>query len=457
MRVSKNQMDEDKIREEKQEKLKQLQQKFLQKNKEIARNMPKNNISNNLSNVSKVKNVNVDSEEKKKLKNQLNITNKKLEELREKEKKYKDTIFKLKNNLANTSNELKNEKDNNITLSNKLNNYLIKNNEMELEIKKLQDRYYQLENSYTKKAFNIIARDVKNKDSKIISLQNHISKLNNAIKNYKEQIFTLKHGEELLQRDKKHYHKIITNYAQLNTTLNQKILKLEQEYREKIKNLVGSNLVLGQLKNDIEVAKSIKGSRNNKTKRFGTLKTINHFVFFERLNGELNHANIDEVEFKENIPCKSVIYYNKNNVALIQKVYDDKEVFIKELKESKEHKRHKNQKRKEFLYENVNYKNKYKVLIIGAENKGEYLSILKRLGLSVTFYNSYEGNVVRLKNMLDRHDIIICCLRHSRHYATNLMTYMKEKDSNNAIKYNIIDEDNTENIIARIRYCIENK
>ena len=59
--------------------------------------------------------------------------------------------------------------------------------------------------------------------------------------------------------------------------------------------------------------------------------------------------------------------------------------------------------------------------------------------------------------MLDRHDIIICCLRHSRHYATNLMTYMKEKDSNNAIKYNIIDEDNTENIIARIRYCIENK
>lgn len=160
------------------------------------------------------------------------------------------------------------------------------------------------------------------------------------------------------------------------------------------------------------------------------------------------------MNFKGNAPCKAVIKYNKNNIAIVQKVYDTKDEFIKEFKESKSFKR--KQEKSKVLYEGVNYENSYNFLIIGSEHKEEYSKVLLRVGLNVNIYDSHEGNVVRLKNLLDRHDIIICCIRHSRHYASNLMKYMKEHDSSNAIKYNNIDNDNVENIIGRVRYVIEN-
>lgn len=444
-----NKADKDKILQEKQAKLKSLQQKFINKNKELVKDIPKNGMT-------KITQENVFNKPKvdKDLKQQLNNANKKLEELRNKEVKYKDTIFKLKNNLSNSIQELQKEKENNTVLSNKLSKYLIKNANKETEIENLKYKYNQLEQSYTIKAFNILTRDIYRRDKKIIKLQNNISNLENEVKNNKEYIFDLKHGEEITIKDMQHYKSIITRYAQENIKLNKRIQELEKNYKEKVTNLVNSDIVLGQLKNDIEIAKGIKGRKTNKSKWFGTLKTINSFVFFENLDGQLNPANIDNIEFKENIPCKAVIYYNKNNTALIQKVYNEKDIFIQELKESKHYKR--KQERKEFLYENVKYENQYNVLIIGAENKGEYLSTLRRIGLNVVFYNSYEGNVVRLRNMLDRHDIVICCLRHSRHYASNLMIYMQEKDSSNFNKYNLIDKDNLENIIGRVRYCIEN-
>lgn len=95
--------------------------------------------------------------------------------------------------------------------------------------------------------------------------------------------------------------------------------------------------------------------------------------------------------------------------------------------------------------------------LIIERNKNEKLyKYSQKKGLNITIYDSHEGNVVRLKNMLDRHDIIICCIRHSRHYASNLMKYMKEHDSSNAIKYNNIDNDNVENIVGRVIYVIEN-
>lgn len=448
--VSKNKIDKDKIREEKQKRLKELQEKFFKKNEELSKSIPKTQLKNNNANIISMKKTVTD----KNLKEQLRNMNKKLEELREKDKKQKDIIFKLKNQVKTLNNELLNEKEKNSKLSDKTETYFSKINLLESEINKLNESYskekiQELEQS-------IIGRNIiiENKNFKIMELKNNIIKLNDKIKDYKEQIFNLKHGEEISIKDKKYYHKIITSYAQANSKLNQQLLELKQKYKEKVTSLVNSDVVLGQLKNDITVAKSIKGRKTNKSKRFGILKTINNFVFFESLEGELSPANIDRVEFKENIPCKAVIYYNRHNVALIQKVYNDNDIFIKELKESKDYKR--KRERKKFAYENVDYENQYNVLIIGAENKEEYSSVLRKIGLNVVFYNSYEGNVVRLRNMLDRYDIIICCLRHSRHYATNLMTYMQEKDSTNVNKYNIIDKDNLENIIGRVRYCIEN-
>jgi uncharacterized protein (DUF3084 family) len=141
--------------------------------KPIVKNIPKNSVSKTTPvNNFKFNKPKVDKD----LKQQLNNTNKKLEELRNKEVKYKDTIFKLKNNLSSANQELQKEKENNIALSSKLNKYLIKNSNMETEIENLKEQYEKLQQSYTVKAFNILTRDIYNRDKKIIKLQNELYK-----------------------------------------------------------------------------------------------------------------------------------------------------------------------------------------------------------------------------------------------------------------------------------------
>lgn len=450
MKVPKQSIDKDKILDEKKEKMKELQQRFLSKSKELTKNNSKITVMQPVIQVTSLNKPKADNDTRQ----QLNRVNKKLDEFREKERRYKDTIYKLKNKLLMSEEELSKEKNNNIELSNKLEMYSLK-------IDKLEAREAERDESHNIKALclilnyiNLIHKESVKKDKKIANMQNNIVQLQDKVENLKNEIFNLQHGEDISKEDEKYYKKMISTYSSENAKLRQQLAESEQAYKQKVKKLINSDLVITQLKNQIETIKIGKGSKSNKKKRFGVLKTINSFVFFEDLDGRINPANIDYVDFKENAPCKVVIRYNKSNVAVVQKVYDDKDEFIKEFKESKNFK--KRQKRKEALYEDVNIENNYNVLIIGSEKKREYSSILKRVGLNITLYDSYEGNVVRLKNMLNRHDIIICCVRHSRHYASHLMTYMMEHDISNAIKYNIIDNDNVENVIGRVRYVIEN-
>ena len=435
---------------DKEEKNKELQRKFLSKSRELARNNSKTTV---IQPTIKVNSFNKNKANKD-ISQNLNNVNKKLEELREKERKYKVTISKLKSRLVVYDNELIIEKDKNEKLYNKSEKYVARINDLELKLRKIEE-------SYTKKAFGILVSDIENrdkklifKDKKIVILNNAVRKLYDKIDSLNDKIFNLQHGNDISKKDKKYYNKMINTYYNENAKLRKQLLDSEQAYRQKVKNLINSDLIISQLKNEIDTIKKVQESRKNKKRKFGVLKTRNSFIFFEDLDGNLNPANIDYVNFKENAPCKAVIKYNKNNIAIVQKVYDTKDEFIKEFKESKSFKR--KQEKSKVLYEGVNYENSYNVLIIGSEHKEEYSKVLLRVGINVSIYDSHEGNVVRLKNMLDRHDIIICCIRHSRHYASNLMKYMKEHDSSNAIKYNNIDNDNVENIIGRVRYVIEN-
>jgi len=442
----KNKIDKDKTREEKQEKLKQLQQQFLQKNKSLA-NSSSSIIKTEAPKIFNINKLKADKD----INEHLNNTNKKLEEMRIRDKKNKYTIFKLKTQI-NTLNENFNiEKKTNNELSEKLNKYLLKINQLETNVSELKE-------SYSKQAILELKQNIgnkntliKEKDENIVKLKNHIFKLNEAIKKYKEQIFELNNAEDLTKKDRAYFQNQFRMYALENSKLREQLSNIEQEYKQKVMKLANNEHLINNFNN-----KNLKGKLNpdNKRRLFGVLKTINGLISFVDIDGNEYPANIDSVTFRENAPCKAVVRYNKNNIAKIQEVYDEKDEFIKELKESKIYKRE--QKRKEFLYEDVDYKNKYNVLIIGAENKKDYMNILEKIGLNVTWFNSYEANIVRLRNMLDRNDVVICCLRHSRHYASNLMTYMIEHDYKNFMKYNIVDKDNVEHIVGRVRYCIEN-
>jgi hypothetical protein len=82
-------------------------------------------------------------------------------------------------------------------------------------------------------------------------------------------------------------------------------------------------------------------------------------VFFESIDNKRYLANIDFVEFNEMACCRATII---NNIAKITRIYDDKEIFIKELKDISESKRIKKEKR-DFSYdESFNYENHFNVL-----------------------------------------------------------------------------------------------
>lgn len=451
MRVAAQSIDKDDLVEyEKKERLKELQQRFLTISKEITKN--------NLDSIKGQSIIQVNDFKKSKInkdiKQQLSSTNKKLDELREKERKYKEIIAKSKNKLRVKDEELVKETSKNFELNNKTEKYLSK-------INGLETRIMEIEESYSKKSLNLLINDIKYKDKEIVSKNKKIIQLcsiiaqsQDKINSLKDEVFSLRHGDEISKKDVKYYNQMINSYSNENAKLRKKLAGIEQTYNEKVKRLISSDLLINQLKSEIQIIKEGKNHLKNKTRKFGVLKTINGFVFFEDLEGNLNPANIDNVIFRENAPCKAVIRYNKNNIAVIQKVYNEKFEYLKEIKEKRIIK--KKRAEKGLLYEDINMEENYNVLIIGSEKKKEYSSVLKSIGLNVTLYDSYEGNVIRLKNMLNRYDIIICCIRHSRHYASNLMKYMIEHDSSNAIKYNVMDNDNALNIIARVRYIIEN-
>lgn len=98
----------------------------------------------------------------------------------------------------------------------------------------------------------------------------------------------------------------------------------------------------------------------------------------------------------------------------------------------------------------------YNVLIIGSSNKDKHIQTLTKTGLKVEWFDSFKHKSTRLKEIIDRFDIVICCEEHSKHYATELILEMREKEQSNSIKYNLINSEAERNLPALVNYIIEN-
>lgn len=265
MRVPIINIERDKLENRKEEKIKKLQQKFLSKSRELAKN---NSKTTAIQPTIKVNSINKNKADKD-ISQNLNNINKKLEELREKERRYKVTISKLKSRLVVYDNELIIEKDKNEKLYNKSEKYIARINDLESKLRKIEE-------SYTKKAFGILVSDIENrdkklifKDKKIVILNNAVRKLYDKIDSLNDKIFNLQHGDDISKKDKKYYNKMINTYYNENAKLRKQLLDSEQAYRQKVKNLISSDLVISQLKNEIDTIKKVQESTKNKKRNFG--------------------------------------------------------------------------------------------------------------------------------------------------------------------------------------------
>lgn len=136
------------------------------------------------------------------------------------------------------------------------------------------------------------------------------------------------------------------------------------------------------------------------------------------------------------------VYYNLVTGAKIKAINKDRTFKI----------RNKN-KDKEVYVLRDEFKDK-KILIVGSKNKDKYISAFKSSGADVLWYDSFSDNESRLEDMSSSSDVVIVCTSHVSHGAMYKL-YSLEDIKNNA-KYQLIENDNINNIVSRVRYALEN-
>lgn len=96
-----------------------------------------------------------------------------------------------------------------------------------------------------------------------------------------------------------------------------------------------------------------------------------------------------------------------------------------------------------------------KILLIGSKRKGYYCSALSRLGADVIYHESFSDNETRLLSTAPSCDVVLICTSHVSHSIINEIKKLKDFEEK-TIKYQMIEKDNIQNLIHRIRYVLEN-
>lgn len=96
-----------------------------------------------------------------------------------------------------------------------------------------------------------------------------------------------------------------------------------------------------------------------------------------------------------------------------------------------------------------------KILIMGSKHKDKYITAFKDSGAKVVWYDSFSDNESRIEDFTSSSDIVIVCTSHISHGAMYKIYSLEDYEEGNN-KYQFIEIDNVNNIIARVRYAIEN-
>lgn len=265
------------------------------------------------------------------------------------------------------------------------------------------------------------------------------TKKSNSYKIMKEKYNELKNNNNILQEE---YYLLCEELEKRPVKVETIIKKINTPYKILTKNYT-------------KIDKPSDCNQKNE-ELFGTVLNCNNLYLFEAINDKRQYlidmedanSNHKKVSRFTGYPCKAII---TDGIAIIDEIYSLDEYLEIRNKDSS-----KNNLKVEKLRieEKIKNGNQYSVLIIGARNKKSYISEIKHMGIeNVDWLDSYEESLIRLKYIMNRYDIIICCTSHSSHSATDIIKRERMKDE---IKYQIMGKDSSARIKARIRYVIEN-
>jgi len=294
---------------------------------------------------------------------------------------------------------------------------------MKLEHQELRVKYEKLKTALTHINTSTVAEDLKKHKEIINNMSIELKHFKYLSENYKESLTILDLIDELIARfnDK--------NYMEY-----EKIYNLYKLYFNKMKFGVDYNCKSEEQK--IEENVNIE---------FGWLRIINNRWFFVGTNYK-TYPIINTVPYmKKGIPAKAIVEFGLAKLikafqyySFEYDMYEENSLFINKYKR-------KNNNIDEYVY----FGN-FTVLIVGSQYKNQYIGRLKKHGLNVLWFDSFDlDDVNKLEIMIKHSDIVIICRRHTRHYVNKLVN-MSFKDND---KFQFIEKDNEDSIVGRVRFA----
>lgn len=368
-------------------------------------------------------------------------------------KKELDKIKRIRFEQLNTINSHKNEIE---QLKEELEKVKLSLEEERNANKFLKKEIEKHVNSFDKREF----KSIKVQNQKLLvsnqKLQNKLSIAKKQIQNYQlirngeiDSALILKYKEQLTQKKNENQnlkqklcltHNVINNLnAKIGNKKRKVILKKIDEYNKSI--VFGSSTVKEQVDDNI-----IFG--------FISLNKDRELIFVDVNNKRytVSKSN-DKKRLISNVgmPARAI---KLGDIALIDYVY----YTVNKESKYKNNISNKINISKEKLNELIGKKDELKgkkILIVGSKRKGYYCSSLSRLGAEVIYHESFSDNETRLISLAPSCDVVLVCTSHVSHSVIYEMKNIKDFNENN-IKYQMIEKDNVQNLIHRVRYVLEN-
>ena len=409
----------------------------------------------------------------------------------QKQNKFKDEkidnknkeIHKYKVKISNLNDKIKDLANENKSILEFNSDLLIKNEKFKNEQSYYNNRILELNNNLETLSQSFLLEENNNLKALLEELKLKNSKNIEQIENLKLGIERKNNLIEKLRDSNKDdiietLRTKIKNQRNTITLLNERLKSLQKQPLKDnfFKRIV---IVFDKLKNNfrkisekqdnnvnIEIIKKIDiGNKEPVIKeyQYGILERYADRYIFKNVNGVeyliLKNNDKEVKSMKKNLgnPCMASI--TTKDEAIIERIYNKQNKYVDEMVndrivkgKSVMNKIRDDEEKEQFV---ISTEKEYKILIIGSLYKNKYVKALYDVGIeNVIWFDSYENGVPRLKELLKSSDIVLCCTSHSKHGTSELLKTLKLEDKNNPFKYNIIKNDNVDNIISRVRFVI---
>ena len=403
-----------------------LKQEFIKRANSIASNNTKKKSEN--------------TQKKKRVKSELEKQQEKtIKEQSAKIKEQERMIRELKQKEYEQRVELYNVKTEKAELQDNIMQHKKNIEEQHDEVKALKNKIKE-QNKIINKQKSLIGNHNKEKEALERKIEGQKAHLNGQLKTIKKCRTRI---DELIQGDAKSNCNYGVRVKELEKALKEAEAsrsKQVDEYESKVK----------ELQKQLAEAKDTENKQQDiemiDKKNFGYIHNEEEAQYFINTLGE--KYSLHNIE--DGTPCK--VEYINNNEVIVTKLYDEEDIEKIDKASNNKIKRYKKESLR--AEKTIEFGHRYKVLIVGNKNNDIYIRELSKSNIEAEWFNSYINDEKRLKERLDRYDIVIALKKESTNWSYKLIKQLEEEDG---LKYGTLGQASISDILYRVNYINENR